>query len=235
VAWKSDAMEDQVYLNELNSELKKAYGDREEANRLVKRKNMAIARILNEINAQSSHPPVRISNDELAYTIAISLKELTSTKMAFENCALKYKKDTVWSRKITTYRPFFNQLNCAFQQLEEENNDDLLLIKKYGVFNLRELKSSKTLSSVMTKLKSSSKLAKKLHERDVHIKTLIEQLIQKKDEIKSLHHTLSKALYLSDKERVIEVKRLFPQKNYSQIGKLTQVSRQSVKKYLTQS
>jgi hypothetical protein len=219
-------MEDQVYLNELNSELKKAYGDREEANRLVKRKNMAIARILNEINAQSSHPPVRISNDELAYTIAIFLKELTSTKMAFENCALKYKKDTVWSRKITTYRPFFNQLNCAFQQLEEENNDDLLLIKKYGVFNLR---------SVMTKLKSSSKLAKKLHERDVHIKTLIEQLIQKKDEIKSLHHTLSKALYLSDKERVIEVKRLFPQKNYSQIGKLTQVSRQSVKKYLTQS
>ncbi|GBL05789.1 hypothetical protein [Glaciecola sp. KUL10] len=228
-------MEDQVYLGELNSELKKAYGEREEANRLVKRKNMAIARILNEINAQSSHPPVRISNDELAYTIAFFLKELTSTKKAFENCALMYQKDSVWSKKITTYRPFPNQLNCAFQQLEEENNDDLLLLKKYGVFNLRELKSSNTLSSVMTKLKISSKLAKKLHERDVHIKTLIEQLSEKKDEIKSLQHTLSKALSLSDKERVIEVKRLFPQKNYTQIEKLTKVSRQTVSIYLNEN
>jgi DNA-binding CsgD family transcriptional regulator len=228
-------MEDQGYINELNRELKKTYSERDSAKRHVRRTNMEIAWLLNEMKVQDSQPPVRMSNDELAYTIALFLKELKSTKMAFENCALMFKKHFSWSKKIVTYRPFFGQLERAFKQLEKESNYEFLLIRKYDILNKSELEKLPTLSSVMTKLKSSFKLAKKLHDRDVNIETLKEQLTKKNCEIKSLQKNLGKSLYLNQKERVIEIKRQFPQKNYSEIANLAQLSRQTVKKYLTQS
>jgi hypothetical protein len=228
-------MEDQDYVNDIQCELRKKFKEREIAIQRLRVINKNITKLSVEKNSQQGLSPVKMTSHELAYAVKLILKELIPASKAFLSCASAFEKDASWSKRIVRYTPLTEQLMRVLDELEEESNYELMLLKKYGLLNLSDLKSSKTLSSLMSKLKCASKLAKELNERDVQIKKLQEQSTTKNCEIESLQRALSQSLFLSQRERVVEINRLFPKKTDTDIANDTKLTRQTVSKYLKEA
>lgn len=230
----SNFMGSQEYLTEINSEIRKKFLERNEAERKLKRINRSIAKLSFEKNNLENAPPIKMSDEEFLYTIQYCLKGMTPASKAFEACSQLFGKDAEWGKRIVRCRPLHDQLDRVINELEDKSCHEYFLIKEHGLLDMRDIRASKTFSAMLRKLKLALKIAKKIHERDACIKGLEEKVISKNREIEALKQALARSLSLDAKQRVLEIRRLFPQKNISEIAKMVHLSRQTASNYLKQ-
>lgn len=227
-------MDSQEYLTEINGEIRKKFLERNEAERKLKRINRSIAKLSFEKNNLENAPPIKMSDEEFLYTIQYCLKGMTPASKAFEACSQLFGKEAEWGKRIVRCRPLDDQLDRVINELEEQTCHEYLLIKEHGLLDIRDIRSSKTFSAMLRKLKSALKIAKKIHEQDACIKGLEKKVSSISQEVEALKQALARSFSLDAKQRVFEIRRLFPQKNISEIAEIANLSRQTVSNYLKQ-
>jgi hypothetical protein len=191
-----------------------------------------LARIQREENKAKGIVPAYVNTSDLIPILESVLQKGGPISKAFREHEQSSNQVNDWARRAITRVPNKDDLLEALRYLKETKNSELLLMDKYGVFDIKPIVIVSSYSGALNQIKRQLAIAKQLEQKDIQLLQKDKVIADKKMEITLLNKMLVAQSGVDKKKNSLEIKLLDPQMPIAKIAKLVGAGRTSISEHL---